>query len=198
MNVNGGFVQGLWLLYAPSLCPTALPPGIWTRVSEEEGAPIPGVPPMQQHLAWMHCPVRRWSSGWDGRAGSREHPHPPDQLPSLGMLWWSHYLHWRLWMCVWGQDVAWCCLIFLELYTGVPTDIRGSCWSISREEEKLRVLALAAKLLRGVSVTVKSGLLKAWIIEWVDLASSFRAISPHMHLVILHWKHTGEIMSFFG
>lgn len=43
MNVNGGFVQGLWMLYAPSLCPTALPPAIRTRVSEEEGASIPGV-----------------------------------------------------------------------------------------------------------------------------------------------------------
>lgn len=97
-----------------------------------------------------------------------------------------------------GQDVVQYCLIFLELYTGVPTGISGSCWSISREEKMLRVLALAAKLLRGVSVTVKSGLLKAWIIEWVDLASSFRAISPHMHLVILHRKHTGEMISFLG
>lgn len=32
-------------------------------------------------------------------------------------------------------------------------------------EEMLRALTLTAKLLRGVSVTVKSGLLKAWIIE---------------------------------
>lgn len=32
-------------------------------------------------------------------------------------------------------------------------------------EEMLRALALAVKLLRGVSATVKSGLLKAWIIE---------------------------------
>lgn len=32
-------------------------------------------------------------------------------------------------------------------------------------EEMLRALALAVKLLRGVSATVKSALLKAWIIE---------------------------------
>lgn len=196
MNVNRGFVQGLWMLYAMSLCPAVLPLGV--RTSGEEGAPIPGVPLMLQHLAWMHRPVCSRSSGWAGCPGSQEHLHLPNQLPSLGMLWGSHYLHWKLWMCIRGQNVVWCCLIFLELYTGVPTDIRGSCWSISREEEVLRALALAAKLLRGVSVTVKSGLLKAWIIEWVDLASSFRAISPHMHLVILHWKHTGEIISFSG
>lgn len=79
---------------------------------------------------------------------------------------------------------------------GSPLTLEGAAEAY--REEMLGALALTAKLLRGVSVTVKSGLLKARIIEWVDLGSSFRAISPHMHLVILHWKHTGEIISFLG
>lgn len=50
MNVNGGFIQGLWMLYAPSPCPTALSPGVRTRVSEEEGAPSLGSLPCSSIL----------------------------------------------------------------------------------------------------------------------------------------------------
>lgn len=46
---------------------------------------------------------------------------------------------------------------------GSPLTLEGAAEAY--REEMLGALALTAKLLRGVSVTVKSGLLKARIIE---------------------------------